>query len=126
MKVIRAMANSIAEDIQMKEDSCSNNADKKLPVLDLKLWVEQVENMETGNKHSRVMYEFYEKEMVSNFITMKRSAHPCKMKMTVLGQEVIRRMRNCSKHLNQRMKKRFLSRYMVKMYMSGYSYAERE
>ena len=63
--------------------------------------------------------------MVSNFITMKRSAHPCKMKMTVLGQEVIRRMRNTGRNVPVSHRVAILNKFMVKMLRSGYGEKER-
>ena len=36
------MGNSIDPDIEMVEDTPNMNSDKKLPVLDTKMWVERV------------------------------------------------------------------------------------
>ena len=56
------MGNSIDEDIRMIEDVPSQNKDNKLPVLDTKMWVEEVK-IERGGKEGKVeqiRYELYD------------------------------------------------------------------
>ena len=72
----------------MKEDIPSKHEDKKLPVLDTKVWVEK-----TGDKEE-IRHELYEKPMVSRLVTMEQSSLPTKVKMQVLAQEVVRWRRN--------------------------------
>ena len=43
LRILREMANSLEKDIRMKEDVGSNYEDKKLPTLDVKMWVEEKE-----------------------------------------------------------------------------------
>ena len=47
--------NSIDPDIQLTWDTPSNNQDRRMPVLDLKLWMEQ--NQEGEN---RIRFSYYE------------------------------------------------------------------
>ena len=55
-------------------DIPSDNEDNKLPVLDLKMWVE--EHRDDEEVYSQLMHEFYEKTMVSDLMIMKESALP--------------------------------------------------
>ena len=56
-------------------DVLSINADKKLPVLDLKMWTEERVG-EKGESYQEIVYEYYEKEMVSKRVIDKNSALP--------------------------------------------------
>ena len=39
-KILKKIANETISMIQMEEDVCSNYPDNKLPILDLKVWIE--------------------------------------------------------------------------------------
>ena len=59
----------------------------KVAVLDLQLFIDE---------DGLFKYEFYEKPCTSKFVMPESSAHSKKMKMSVLVEEGVRRMRNCS------------------------------
>ena len=90
MLEMKKIANSICPIIQMEEDYPSKNQDNKLPILDLKVWV---------TDDNIIMHECYRKSMASRLIMMAESAMPKKMKRSVLTQEGIRILRNCSEDL---------------------------
>ena len=50
MREVVAMANTLERDIQLTMDVPSTNSDGKLPVLDLKMWIEEREG-ERGEKY---------------------------------------------------------------------------
>ena len=56
-----------------------------LPTLDLIIWVSNT---------NKVMFSFYEKEMVSPMVLHKRSAMPEGVRRATLNQELVRRMVN--------------------------------
>ena len=93
MREVRKMANSIESDIQLTVDVPSENVDKKLPVLDLKMWVEGRE-LENGGSYEVVMHEFYEKQMVTPRVISRDSALPERVKRETLAQEIIRISKN--------------------------------
>ena len=68
MREVRLMANSIEDDIQLTVDVPCENEDNKLPVLDLKMWVEERELENGTGKYEIVLHEFYEKPMASKFV----------------------------------------------------------
>ena len=93
MREVVAMANTIERDIKLTMDVPSVNKDGKLPVLDLKMWVEEVRG-EEGERYSEIVYEHYEKDMVAKRVISKHSALPEKVKRTTLAQEGLRKLRN--------------------------------
>lgn len=68
------MTNSICPIPQFEGDFPCGNADGKLPVLDLKCWVED----------KKVLYEYNSKPIASKLLIMNRSAMPEKVKRATL------------------------------------------
>ena len=64
MREVQKMANSLQEDIQLTVDIPEDHEDKKLPVLDLRMWVEDRVG-EEGEKYQEILHQYYEKEMVA-------------------------------------------------------------
>ena len=120
MREVVAMANTLEKDIQLTMDVPSTNSDGKLPVLDLKMWVEEREG-EKGERYAEIMHEYYEKEMVSKRVIGKDSALSEKVKCTTLAQEVIRMLRNTSESIREERKKEQLTNLAVKLKNSGYN-----
>ena len=89
---------------------------KKLPVLDLKVWL-----CESGD----IKYSFYEKPMRRMHIVSKKSALSTKSKITTLTQEVFRRLHNTAESVNTNLKNEILNKFMLKMKMAGYNQKER-
>ena len=79
MKEMAKIASSIHPSIRTTADFPSNNTDKKMPLLDLKVWSE--ENV--------VRFAYFEKPISSKFTIPVQSAHSWKMK---IHREAIRRM----------------------------------
>ena len=81
-EILKDIANSIMPCIQMEADWPSRNADKRLPILDKKVWTDS-----EGN----ILYTHYEKPMASKSVINSKSAHPESCKRSVHTQEVLRR-----------------------------------
>ena len=96
----------------MEEDFPSRNKDQKLPILDLKVWVRD-DNV--------IMHEFYRKSMACRTLIMGRSAMPRSMKRSVLTQEGIRILRNCSEDLPWHKIEELLTDFSLRMKLSGYN-----
>ena len=124
MREIRKLSNSIMEFIVMEEDVASNYPDKRLPILDLKVWtVEKCKD--DGTKFIQLATEFFEKTMVSDVVMMERSAMPKKMKLASLSQEVVRRNRNQTGAAPDMLRAVHLTKFMFKLKTSGYSHGDR-
>ena len=89
MEVLQSIANEIHEMIQLTIDFPSIYPEKRMPILDMKVWI---------GSDSNIQYIFYEKPMRSNLVVGKNSALPEAMKMRTLTQEAYRRIHYT--HLN--------------------------
>ena len=71
---IVTIANSIEEGIVMEVDICENHSDNKIPILDMKCWID-----ENGN----ALYQHYEKPVSTKLVISSRSAHSNNCKRSV-------------------------------------------
>ena len=72
------------------------------------------------NEDNLVLFKFREKPTNNNKVLQKRSPMGENQKMTILTQEVIRRLRNTSELLEDKEFKDILERYCQKLFNSGY------
>ena len=70
-----------------------------MPIFDLCVWISTEYEKVTKEMSVNVLHEHYCKDVASKAIVNSRSAIPEKAKRTLLTQEVIRIMRNCSRLL---------------------------
>ena len=118
-KVLAEIANSIHSQIQVTIDSPERNPDMKMPVLDLKLWI----NSDSGIPQLR--YTFFKKPVASPYTIMKRSAISERIKKATIFQEALRRLMNTSQELEWKEKAKHLSDFSFCLRNSGYSSKER-
>jgi hypothetical protein len=76
-RVIKEIINTIDKDIQMTGDVPSANANKRVPVLDMDMFM----------MNNRIVFSFYSKPMSTRYVIPERSAHPQRTKRTTLIQE---------------------------------------
>ena len=88
-KVIKKIANRVAECIQWEEAIPSSSHGGRLPILDLQCWYSDT------YRNSTIFYTFCRKPMANQQLMLFNSAMPKHMKRTTLSQEVIRIVRNC-------------------------------
>ena len=85
------IANSLYSFVQLTIDTPSSHLAGTFPVLDLQMWVD---------KDNCLLYKFYAKPCSSKYVIPAKSAHSTRMKMCVLVEEGLLRMRNCSRKLD--------------------------
>ena len=102
--------------IKVKSDYPSKNSDCKMPLLDLKLWVEE----------DNIKFSFYSKEMSSKYFIPFRSAHSKSIKRSMLANEGLRRLLNMSPELEWHEAVKVMNEFVVKMWRSGYPASWRE
>ena len=126
MLLIKRLGDDIHSSIQLEVDYPSNHRDQKLPILDLKVWLEtrekEIENQVVNM--SVIKYELYSKEMVSKPVINARSALSWSTKRTVLTHEVLRVLLNCRKLLPWERWERVVenvTEMVLRMQYSGYS-----
>ena len=88
--LLKDIANVLDSDIQMTGDCPSANPNKKMPLLDCQVWMEQSERFPAG----QILFSHYRKPMASKLTIQRESALPFSQKITILSQEVFRILRN--------------------------------
>ena len=123
MMLIKQVGNDIHPSIQLEVDYPSKHQDGKLPILDLRVWMETKEKeIEEGyEKVSVIMYEFHSKSMASKAVINARSAINWNTKRTVLTQKVLRVLLNCSRLLPWERVVENVNEMVLRMQYSGYS-----
>ena len=113
---IKTVGNSIHRSIQLEVDVPSNYEDGKLPILDLKVWIGQVEN----NVY-KVIHEHYTKEIASKYVIDQKSAMSMQQKRPILTQMCLKVLLNNSEYLDEIKKKEKVEFFMRRMQASGYN-----
>ena len=109
------LADSIHPSIKVTVDIPSNYDANKLPILDLKVWIGQVS---TGEY--KVVTPHYMKGVSSRAVINSNSSHPTNMKRSVMINEVMRILKNCSKYLDWRETANHISYFVRRLQFSGY------
>ena len=115
MLLFQIIGNDIHPSIQLEIDYPTKHADSRMPILDLKVWVEK-----TG-KGSKIIHEHYAKDVSSKMVINANSALPMNVKRTVLTQEALRVLLNCSRDLPWENKREHLNQISLRMQFSGYT-----
>ena len=68
-----------------------------------------------------ILHDFYYKELATKAVINSRAAVPEKMKRTVLTQEILRILRNCSKLLPWEEVCKHVEEFSMRMQYSGYN-----
>ena len=110
-RVMTDIANNVMPGIIMEFDVPSRNSDRKMPILDMKVW------MEEGD----IIFQHYEKPSASKSIMHATSAQSVSCRYSVHTQEILRRILNSSPLLNWKTcVAPVLSSYMSRMMLIGY------
>ena len=115
---IKEIGESIHRSIKLTKEVPSEHEDKKLPVLDLKTWIEEVEV--EGERKQKVLHEFYMKDVSSRAVIHKDAALSMKDKRTILTQEGIRIIKNCHELIGEQGQAEHLTYFMKRMQAAGY------
>ena len=114
MLLIQSVSSYIHPSVRNTIDFPSNHTDGKVPMLDVKMC------MAIREQRTRIMYEHYEKAMVTKAVIHKDSAIPEQMKRTVLTQELLRILVHCSKDLPWETVCEHANGFTKKLQFSGY------
>ena len=112
-RVLTDIANDIMSDIKMETDHPNKNEDRKMPILDMKVWQD--------SQDGYILFQHYEKSMATKKIMHAESAQSSSCKKSVHTQEILRRLFNSSKRLDWATEVApVISRYMARMMTAGY------
>ena len=112
-ELLRSMANSITPMFKFEEDVCSNHADKKLPILDLKVWSE-------ARECAVIKHTFYKKSMATQGTLRANTAYPTSLIRAIMVKEVLRRLRNCSPECTWEERGEHLTNFALTLKSSGH------
>ena len=85
IRICHPLMNSINPDLEFTAEIASEFANKRLPTLDFELWLET---------DGTINHSYFQKPMKTQYITMKRSAMAQTQKMSILSNEMVRRLSN--------------------------------
>ena len=115
MKKVQEVANMLVEGIKFTIDLPERHGDGRVPMLDLSVWMEDREG-------SRVIcHSYYEKPTTSPLVFHGRGACSTKQKITILSEEVKRRLYNQDKLHSIKERETELERFSKKMIDSSYT-----
>ena len=97
MQQVKLIAETIHRSIQISVDCPAYHADKKFPILDLKVWLQTASG--DGNGSTVLLHKYFYKDVATRAVVDARSAVPIETKRITLIQEVLRILRNCSRRL---------------------------
>ena len=83
-RVCLPIMNSINEDLTFTVEVSQDFKDRRLPTLDMKMWLEK----------GKIRHTYFEKEMRTPFLLMKRSAISQHQRCAILANELVRRLSN--------------------------------
>ncbi len=101
--------------IQVTVDVCSNHEEGKMPVLDLKQWIQLDGNI------PQIQHEFYKKPMASKLTLRAHTAYPKSQLKNIFTQEALRRLRNCSPQSSWDNKGKHLTDFAKSLQASGHN-----
>ena len=116
MNELKKVANTIYECVQFTDDCPSNHVSGKMPVLNLQLSV---------GEEGQIQFEFYQKPMACKFVIPYGSAHSKKMKLSVMVEEGVRRLRNHYRGMEWERKRKVTEEWSRKLWRSGYPHSFR-
>ena len=127
LEMVKNIGNSITNCIQLELDCPSNHDDKKLPILDMKVWPEQrkrkyeLQNEYTVTiKHTVILHEFYQKDIASKTVTHANSAMSHADVRSILTQDTLRVLLRCSPLLPWDQVLPHVNQMMMRMQFSGH------
>ena len=112
MVELAKIAGTVYQCLDFTSDCPSTQGEGKVPVLDLKLYI---------GDQGVIKHEFYEKPATCRLVIPEKSAHSWKMKVAVMVEEGLRRLRNHSRGLDWETSRKCMVKWALKLKRSGYS-----
>ena len=114
IEVLKNIAKEVDKMIKLTTDTPCHYEDKKMPVLDIKVNVNE-------EKDNQMNFEFYEKPTKNKNVILADAALNSAAKRNILTQECLRRLRNTKVDLGNEVRNYHLDNFMIKLKNSGYS-----
>ena len=117
MLLVKEIGDNISNSISLEIDYPSNNNDRKIPILDMKVWIEFFEQ---ENRYY-ILYEHYIKEVSSRQVIDYRAALSINDKRRILTQQCLKVFLNCSTKLPWARVATHGSYFSSRLQISGYN-----
>ena len=117
LKQCMQIADDIHPSIQVTGDIPTNYNDNRLPILDLKVWIGEVQP-----GVYKAITSHYMKDVSTRAVINCRSSHPSLMKKNVMANEIMRIFRNCNKFCKWEEVAEHVSYFMKRLQYSGYDH----
>ena len=114
MEIIQEISNTVNPMIKLTVETPCNFQDGKMPVLDVKVNVNEEEN-------DRIDFKFFQKPTKNPRVILADSALSFAKKRTILTQECLRRLRNTKRELGPEVQRKYLNLFMLQLKNSGYN-----
>ena len=112
IRILTPAMNAINPDLKFTAEIREDFMDNKLPTLDCKLWFQE---------DWSINHTYYEKEMRSQILIPERSAMSQRQKMSILGNELVRRLTNMNAEKNdEEERRRIVDHFTSQLKTSGY------
>ena len=116
---IRQALESVNPDLKFTVELEQDFVNKQLPTLDTSVWLSQEEG-----SAPIIKYEFFEKPMNSKFVILEKSAMEYRSKLSILSNDVCRRLFNTKESIPQERKDEILDSFSIKILRSGYNISQ--
>ena len=113
---VKELAERIDPSIRVTTDMCLNYNDRRLPLLDIKIWIGR-----DSEGNSRILHTHYIKDVSTRAVLNANSSHDNRTKASVMVNEAFRILKNCSVLLEWREVAEHLTYFMRRLQYSGYS-----
>ena len=119
-KLLQEIGNSIHPSIQLEIDVASNHEDKKVPILDLKMWIADIDRTDGTGKIKKILYQHYIKDIANKYVIHREAAMSIANKRSILTQMCLRVLLNCSDDIGKEEKAKHVQFFMKRMQALGY------
>ena len=116
VRIRTSILNNINQDLQFTAETPAEFGNKRLPTLDFSIWLE---------KNGEINHSYFQKEMKTPYVIMKRSAMSQHSKVSILSNEIVRRLSNINhKMIPTKEIEEVVEVFICEMKTSGYERAE--
>ena len=117
MNLLKDIANKMIKMITWEEDITDSYEDGKLPVLDLKMFLDKKD----FESEEPLKFEFYQKQIANKRVIYASSAMPRSVKFSTLVEELNRRLRNTPGSLLEERKVGLVAEFNARMAEAGHT-----
>ena len=116
MEKNKQIAETIDSNLKVTTDTTTNYEDRRLPILDVKVWIGNDRNGDT-----RILHMHYLKDVTTRSVINERSAHGKREKKNIIINEICRVLKNCSIHIPWEETAKQVTYFSQRLQYSGYS-----